>query len=186
VAITTLASVKIMADLFTRAETTDPTTASVGVLGDIWLNNDPSDANYGKTWELTAITGTAPALSYTWTLQTSDDAKINRMLARVEQDYLAIRGIPFMLKIDYEYDRATNRPWESDLYPTYTSYQSIYPTQSDQVAAEMVCYLLNYGQYQGRGEKSESIGDRSTTHDDKIFGYPRSIVGTIERYQSTK
>lgn len=185
-AITTLAAVKIMADLFTRAETTDPTTASVGVLGDIWLNNDSADANYGATWELTAITGTVPALSYTWTRLTADDAKITKMLARVEQDYLAIRGIPFTLKIDYEHDRATNRPWETDPYPTYTDYQAIYPAQADQVAAEMVCYLLNYGQYQGRGEKSESLSDRSATHDDKICGYPRSIVGTIERYQSVQ
>jgi len=167
-AITTLAYVKILADLYTRAETSgDPTSASVGVLGDIWLNNKPTDANYGKTYELTAITGTAPSLSYTWTLQTRDDAKINIALGRAEKDYLAIRGIPF----DTVDDEGVT---------------TVYPDQADYTAAEMVCYLCNYAQYQGRGNKSESIGDRSETHDDKLRGYPVSIVGTIDRYMSAQ
>lgn len=166
-AITTLAAVKIMAELFTRAETSDPSTSSVGVLGDIWLNNDSADSNYGATWELTAITGAAPNLSYTWTRLTADDAKINAKLARVEADFLAIRGIPFEQTTD-------------------STPADIYPDGATDTAAEMVCYLLNYGQYQGRGEQSESLGDRSATHDAKIHGYPRSIVGTIKRYHSVQ
>ena len=165
-AITTLAYVKILGDLYTRAETSgSPTSSSVGVLGDIWLNNKPTDASYGKTYELTAITGTSPNFSYTWTELTRDDAKINITLARAEKDYLSIRGIPF------------------EVSPTDGT-TIIYPTNSDYTAAEMVCYLCNYAQYQGRGQKSEGLGDRSETHDDKIQGYPLSIVGTIERYQS--
>lgn len=163
-AITTLYAVKVMADLFTRTATADPTTATVGVLGDILINADSTDANYGKTWELTSITGTAPSLSYNWTLLTADDARINLKIPRAEVDYLAIRGIPFEMS--------------DDTVPV-----TVYPDSAEDVAAEMVCYLLNYGQYQGRGEKSESLSDRSVTHDDKIHGYPRSIVGTIDRYQ---
>jgi len=165
-AITTLYAVKVSASLFTRAETADPTTATVGVLGDILINSDSGDANYGATWELTAITGTVPSLSYTWTRLTGDDARILAKIARAESDYLAIRGIPFELDTD--------------------EVTIIYPASASDVAAEMVCYLLNLGQYQGRGEKAESMGDRSATHDDKIHGYPRSIVGTIARYQSVQ
>lgn len=166
-AITTLYAVKVSASLFTRAESADPTTATVGVLGDILINSDSGDANYGATWELTAITGTVPSLSYTWTRLTGDDARILAKIARAEHDYLAIRGIPFELS--------------EDAIPV-----TVYPDGAGDVAAEMVCYLLNYGQYQGRGEKAESMGDRSATHDDKIHGYPRSIVGTITRYQSVQ
>jgi hypothetical protein len=165
-AITTLYAVKVSAGLFTRTDTADPTTATVGVLGDILMNSDATDANYGGTWELTAITGTAPNLSYTWTRLTADDAKINAKIARAENDYLRIRGIPFEVS--------------EDAIPVTT-----YPVGSSDVAAEMVCYLLNYGQYQGRGTKNESMSDRSVTYDDKIMAYPQSIVGSIERYQST-
>jgi len=167
-AITTLVYVKILADLYTRSEVSgSPTSASVGVLGDIWLNNKPADTNQGKTYELTAITGTSPNFSYTWTELTRDDAKINITIARAEKDYLTIRGIPF--------------DTVDDLGVTTS-----YPTNSDYIAAEMVCYLCNYAQYQGRGQKSEALGDRSESHDDKICGYPLSIVGTIDRFQSVK
>jgi hypothetical protein len=79
---------------------------------------------------------------------------------------LRIRGIPFDLS--------------DDTIPV-----TEYPVGASDVAAEMVCYLLNYGQYQGRGVKNESMSDRSATYDDKIMSYPWSIVGSIERYQST-
>ena len=166
-AITTLYAVKVSAALFTRAENADPTTSTVGVLGDILINADSTDVNYGKTWELTAITGLAPSITYTWTLQTGDDARILAKIARAEQDYLAIRGIPFELS--------------TDAIPV-----TVYPDGAEDVAAEMVCYLLNYGQYQGRGVVSEGLSDRSNTYDAKIHGYPRSIVGTINRYQAVQ
>ncbi len=166
--ITTLASVKIQADLYTRAEEGAPETTDAGVLGDVWLDNDADSATYGKTYELTVITpaaGATPA-SYTWSLLTRDDARIIRTIPRAEKDYLAIRGIPFELDDD--------------------EITIIYPESSDYDAAEMVCYLCELGSYQGRGEKSESVGDRSVTHDDKVYGYPRSIVGTIEQYSRPK
>lgn len=162
-AITTLAYVKILADLYTRADTGAPTTASVGVLGDVWLDNSSTSATYGNTYELTSIT-TGPT-TYVWTLITRDDARISIAITKAEKDYLAIRGIAFELS--------------EDTVPV-----DVYPDGSDYTAAEMVCYLCGYGVYQGRGEKSESLGDRSATHDDKIHGYPRSIVGTIKRYQA--
>lgn len=161
-AITTLAEVKIIADEFTRAESEDPTSASVGVIGDIWLNNDPLDANYGATWELNAIV-TVPSTSYTWTRLTAIDAKVTAKIARAEQDYLAIRGVPFDTDDNGYID---------------------YPDGASDVAAEMVCYLLGLGVYEGRGAASESLMGRSVNYDAKIHGYPRSIVGTIVRYQS--
>jgi hypothetical protein len=164
-AITSLMNVKICADLYTRAETSgSPTTASVGILGDIWLNIKPADANIGKTYELTSITGTSPNFTYVWTAVTLDDAKINLMIPRAESDYLKIRGVPFDLS---EVDGTT----------------IIYPDSASLTAAEMVCYLCHYALYQGRGEKSESLGDKSESHDEKICGYPVSIVGTIDRFQ---
>lgn len=162
-AITTKAFVKILADLYTRSESGAPTTSSAGSLGDVWLDNNSASATYGNTYELTSIT--SGPTTYVWTLITRDDARIAIAITRAEKDYLAIRGIPFELS--------------TDATPV-----DVYPTGSDYTAAEMVCYLCGYGVYQGRGEKSESIGDRSATHDDKIHGYPRSIVGTIKRYQA--
>jgi hypothetical protein len=161
--ITNKALVKILADLYTRSETGAPTTASVGALGDIWLDNSSTSETYGNTYELTSIT-TGPT-TYVWTLLTRDDARIDISIARAEKDYLAIRGTSFELSTD-------------------TVPVDVYPDGADSTAAEMVCYLCGYGVYQGRGEKSESLGDRSATHDDKIHGYPRSIVGTIKRYQA--
>lgn len=161
-AITTLAYVKILADLYTRAETGAPTTASVGAVGDIWLDNSSTSATYGKTYECTAIND-GPPVTYTWTLLTRDDAKIEIAIDRAEKDYLSIRGIDFETADD-------------GVSPDY-------PDGADYTAAEMVCYLNSYGTYQGRGEKSESMGDRNAAHDDKLRGYPLSIVGTIERFQ---
>jgi hypothetical protein len=183
-AITTLAQVKIMADLYTRAETSgDPTSASAGTLGDIWLNNKSTDANYGATWELTAITGTSPNFSYTWTRLTRDEARINMMIPRAEADFLKIRGARFPTKLECDTDRLRDRPWETDPHPTYGNYDTVYPDQADTIAAEMVCYLCAFGVYQGRGSTSGGVGDNTSTSDAKRLGYPVSIVGGIERIQ---
>lgn len=165
-AITTTAYVKIMADLYTRAETSgDPTSASSGTVGDIWLNNKTTDANYGATWELTSITVviSPPSTTYNWTRLTRDDPKIAIGIARAEQDFLRIRGIPFELDDD--------------------GVTVVYPDGAENIAAEMVCYICGIGMYFGRGSKSESLSDRSVTYETKICGYPVSIVGGIEQFQ---
>jgi len=160
--ITTPAYVKILAGLFTREESGAPTTASVGAVGDVWLDNSPVSLTYGKTWECTAIL--AGPVSYTWTAVTRDDAKITISIGRAEKDYLSIRGIPF----EYEIDGITVK----------------YPEGAEHIAAEMTCYICGYYPYTGRGEKSISEGGVSNTHDDKVRGYPQSIVSCIDRYQS--
>jgi hypothetical protein len=58
-----------------------------------------------------------------------------------------------------------------------------YPDGAGDIAAEMVCYAAGLGDYEGRGMKAESVADRNKTYEDKLAGYPRSIVGSIERYQ---
>jgi hypothetical protein len=119
------------------------------------------DTATGLTYELTAIV-TTPSTSYTWTADTELDAEITMNIARAESDYLRIRGIAFELDDD----------------------AIVYPTSASYVAAEMVCYLSGIGRIGGRGKSIESLGGRSSNYEQKILGYPISIVGTIERYQS--
>lgn len=101
---------------------------------------------------------------YVWAADTSDDALIALYLSKVETDYLKIRGVAF------ETDDDDN---------------TVYPDDSDITAAEMVCYLMGYNDFQGRGSVSENLGGESRTFDKKIFGYPVSIVGSITQYQHT-
>jgi hypothetical protein len=154
--ITTMAEVKTLARLFNKSGSGAPTTATVGVLGDVYMDTDD-----GLTYELTAI-ATTPSVSYTWTADTELDAEITMNISRAESDYLRIRGIPFELDDD----------------------EIVYPTSANYVAAEMVCYLSGIGRLGGRGKQIESLGGRSSNYEQKILGYPISIVGTIERYQS--
>ncbi len=154
-AITTLAAVKTAAELYNRTQSGAPTTATSGVVGDMLM-----DTATGKTYELTSIT-TGPTV-YNWTEQTAIDTKINAKLTRVEQDYLAIRGLPF----DKDALDAT-----------------VYPTGASDTAAEMVCYLLELGRYQGRGNTAETEDKIQKTYDMKWNGYPLGIVGCIERFQ---
>lgn len=160
--ITNKALVKILADLYMTTGDGKPENTTAGTLFDVYLDVDKTSSTYGNTYVLTAITGVDPALEYTWVQDKKDDAKIDMKIARAEKDYLAIRNAPF----------------ESD------GINDLYPDGSDDVVAEMACYLLGLGNYQGRGQQAESLGDRSQTHDTKISGYPVSIVGTITRYQS--
>jgi hypothetical protein len=154
-AITSIATVKIMADLYTRVESGMPNPARTGAIGDIWLDNDPDSETYGNTYLCSDIIAGTP-VTYKWDKQTQDDAKITLSIKRAENDYLSLRGIPF---------------------------SNGYPDGADFTAAEMVCYLNNWGQHRGRGAKTESLGDRASTYDEKLRGYPLSIVSTIERFQ---
>lgn len=156
-AITTMATVKTIARIANVYAATAPTTATVGVLGDVYLNTAT-----GLTYELTAIV-TTPSTSYTWTADTSIDAEIALQITRAEVDYLRIRGIDFELDDDEEI---------------------VYPSGAEITAAEMVCYLMGIGRITGRGKSAESLGGRSSNYEQKIFGYPLSIISTIERYQS--
>lgn len=154
--ITTMAEVKTLARIANRYASTAPTTATVGVIGDVLL-----DTVTGLTYELTSIT-TGPT-TYVWTADTSLDREITLMIDRAEVDYLRIRGI------DFETD-------DSDA--------TVYPDAADMVAAEMVCYLMGIGRLNGRGKTDEQLGGRRSNYERKIFGYPISIVGNIERFQS--
>ena len=92
---------------------------------------------------------------YNW-VQVQGDAKIELFIQRAESDYEVIRGLPF---------------------------GETYPDEAGLTAGEMVCYLMGLGDYLGRGNQAESLSGRSATYDQKINGYPVSIVGGIERFQ---
>lgn len=155
--ITDLYTVKLLADLFSRIGATTPTTATVGALGDVMLVSAD-----GLTYECTAIVAGIP-LTYTWTPVTKFDAKITLKIAQAEEDYLFIQNKAF----DLDDAGAT-----------------VYPSGSSTRAAEMVCYLMEFGSYEGRGKTSESVADRAHSYEKKIAGYPISIVGSIKRYAS--
>ena len=147
------------------------TLALVKVLGKLYDklgSSAPTSATAGEELDVYVDTSTGLSYtcisvtpSYTWQADTSRDFELNLYIGKAESDYLAIRGSPFSVD---EFD------------------QTIYPPSADIVAAEMVCYLA--GIKEGRGKKDESLAGRSASYDDKIFGYPRSIVGTITRFQS--
>ena len=146
--ITDMATVKTLARI--------PETTGEGVptdeagAGDIYMDTDT-----GLTYE---YDGTA------WQPYTEFDGIILLQLAKVEADYLRIRGVPFEVE-------------DGD---------PVYPDGSNVTAAEMVCYLTGIGDYEGRGKQSEGLAGRSASFDSKIFGYPASIVGTIKRYVGTQ
>jgi hypothetical protein len=101
---------------------------------------------------------------YSWAADTSKDHLILMGIERAEQDYIRIRGIPFETHGD----------------------GSLYPPGAYFTAAEMVCYLVGLGDYEGRGKQSESFGGRSVTFDEKLIGYPASIAGGITRFHGVK
>lgn len=142
--ITNMATVKTLARIPDTTGEGVP-TAEAGA-GDIYM-----DAYTGLTYE---YDGAA------WQTYTEFDGIILLQLAKVEADYLRIRGVPF--------DGDADDP--------------VYPGGANVTAAEMVCYLTGIGDYEGRGKQSEGLAGRSASFDAKIFGYPASIVGTIERY----
>ncbi|MBA4274018.1 MAG: hypothetical protein C0436_00030 [Alphaproteobacteria bacterium] len=157
--ITTMALVKTLGKLYDITGTAAPTTSTVGELFDTYLNTST-----GLSYTLNSITA-GPPVAYNWVADTSRDAEINIFIRRAETDYKAIRGIDFGVVVFGG---------------------TAYPDDADVVAAEMVCYLMGLGRYDGRGKQDEALSSRSATYDAKIHGYPRSVVGTIERYQSAK
>jgi len=150
-----MADVKVIGQLYTTLGEGTPTTSTTGILGDIYLDIDEDSATYGLSYKLTDITGAV----YTWEAYIVEDCRISYFLYKAEQDYLRIRGIPFDTDDDDE---------------------TIYPDGSDITGAEMVCYLM--GIYEGRGLDSSSIGGVAKNFDEKMAGYPKSIVGAIKRY----
>jgi hypothetical protein len=153
--ITNLFTVKTLARLYNKSGEGEPTTSTAGTIGEVY-----TDSATGLSYVLTSITAGPPKL-YNWTADTTNDAIISLMIKRAEDDYLSIRGIDFITDED------------GDI---------VYPEAADIVGGEMVCYLLKLGDYYGRGKASESQGNRQAGYDSKLHGYPRSIVGTIDRY----
>lgn len=90
------------------------------------------------------------------------DALIDALIPQVEGDFLLIRNKAF--------DEDSNDEVE-------------YPEGSELIAAQMIGYLLSAA---GRsGLSSERIGDYAYTAQtgaDMVMGYPKAIVGRIERY----
>lgn len=151
-AITNLYTVKLLARLYDKIGTGAPTTATVGAVGEIYVD----DAT-GLSYECTVV---ADPL-YTWVAFTDDDTEISYFITKAEQDYLRIRGRAFATDDDDE---------------------TVYPDDAESTAAEMVCYLMGIGRYTGRGKGSEGMADRNAAYDDKISGYRRDIVSPIKRY----
>ena len=109
--ITNRAAVKVMGDLYTITGEGEPTTATVGTLGDIYVDIDEDSLTFGNSYVLTAISEG----SYTWTRDMTYDTKIDYAIMRAHRDYLRIRGKPFD--------------------------ESGYPDGAEIVAAEMACYV---------------------------------------------
>lgn len=152
-AITDLYTVKLVGNLYDTIGAGEPTSATVGTLGDIYM-----DSGTGLTYECTDDSD-----PYVWDDYTVNDPQINLYIPKAENDYLKIRSKPFYLD---------------------SSDAIVYPDGSTLVAAEMVCFMLSIGDYEGRGLKSEGISDRSRSYGKKLMGYPTDIVGSIKRYVS--
>jgi hypothetical protein len=151
--ITTLALVKTIGQLFDKSGEGAPTTATVGQVGDVYM-----DTATGLSYECKGFV----TPNYIWEADLTFDAIINIYIQKAENDYLLIRGIPFAVE-------------DGDI---------VYPDAADLVAAEMVCYNAGYGQFFGRGVTHESLNGRVATYDQKLYGYPLAIVGSIKRYQA--
>jgi hypothetical protein len=93
------------------------------------------------------------------------DAVIDLLIPAVEEDYLKLRGVPFELDVDGD---------------------PVYPAGSVITAKLMLDWLLSAesGKVLSSGLKSESIGKYSFTaaEIDGDSGYPRPIIGRIDRY----
>lgn len=157
--ITNIATVKILAQLYTKTGTGAPATNTVGGIGDVYLDNDSESVTFGNSYILESIAA-GPPISYTWAQDTTYDAQINLMIERAEIDYQSIQGKPF----------------------TISDEETQYPTQGKLIAGEMVCFLIGIGQYEGRHVKMETLSSRHRTIDSKLGGYPTSIVSAIKRY----
>ena len=95
---------------------------------------------------------------------TSKDDLITALIPMVEHDYIMIRN--------KEFDEDSNDDVD-------------YPENSELVASQMIGYQMTTQMKTGGALKSERIGDYSYTNassDDITNGYPRAIVGRIERF----
>lgn len=101
---------------------------------------------------------------------TTYDSRIDLYIPHVEADFESIRGIPF--------DEDSN----DEVY---------YPDNAELIATQMIAYLIQTMSITSdvfNNKVSESIGSYSYTKKggvEMLKGYPKSIVGRIERYQST-
>lgn len=155
--ITHKAIVKTLAALYSVTGEGAPTTATVGVVGDIYLDLDTDSVTYGNTYLCTAVDTDTP--EYTWVLDNREDARIVLAIIRAERDYLRMRGKAFATDDDDN---------------------TVYPDGANITAGEMACYILGF--YEGRGVDSEGLGDRNASYEKKVAGYPVSIVANIDKF----
>jgi len=95
---------------------------------------------------------------------TAKDILIDSLIPVVEHDYLIIRN--------KEFDEDSNDVVD-------------YPENSELVASQMIGYQMSATMKDGGMMKSERIGDYSYTtggSEDLTNGYPKNIVGRIERF----
>lgn len=105
-----------------------------------------------------AIIDTSTAKTLLGITTTDHDTRIDALIPEVESHYLRIRGKAF--EVD-----------DQD--------QTVYPDGSELTAAQMIGYHL-FGPAQGAA--SEKVDDYSITAEERVEGYPRSIIGAIARY----
>jgi hypothetical protein len=89
--ITNLFTVKSLANLYDRIVETEPTTSTVGQVGEIVIVQET-----GLTFECVQVVNT----TYTWTPYVVNDILINLTIPVVEEDYLRIRGKAFDIEED--------------------------------------------------------------------------------------
>lgn len=115
-----------------------------------------------------AITTRENVKMYMGLTDSTNDRLISFLIPRVEEDYLHIRNCPF----DEDSDGI------------------IYPDGAEMTAIQMVGFLmLDVNRKSAGGISSESVGSYSYTKDNLthyINGYPKSIVGKIKRYVSSR
>lgn len=111
-----------------------------------------------------AITNRTNVKTYGGITDSSLDDIIDFLIPAVEDDFLFIR----------------NRDFDED------SEGIIYPIGSELVAIQMIMYMIQDGQRNSGGFKSESLGSYSYTKDTSINGYPENIVKRIARYAKSK
>lgn len=95
---------------------------------------------------------------------TTKDDLIDSLIPMVEHDYIMIRG--------KEFNEDSN-----DIFD--------YPENSELVSSQMIGFQMSAMMKEGGAFKSESIGDYSYSKEsgeNMIHGYPKNIVGRIERF----
>lgn len=83
-----------------------------------------------------------------------------------------VRFVAAIERAGVDLGRIMNAEVEADTYDNYI--------------AEMACFILGLGPYEGRGMESETMGSRSRQYERRIMGYPESIVGALPRRVTVK